>query len=410
MKKLLGLLCLGASVVCAQSINGVWDAVINVKDYEVPFRMEFSQQGSAVTGSFQDGDLKVGSTSGQLENGNLHLRYDYYNADLQAALNDGKLEGTFTKKGRTGLTTYKFRAARFQPAAAPDENAPSIAGEWTIRAETNNNRPNAWRLILRQSGAEVTGAILRLDGDTGTLSGKFHDGKLVLSHFSAARPALVEATLNADGTLDGIMNRTTKFVAARASEAGAKGLKEPPDPSRYTSVKDPSEPFHFSFADVEGKTVSETDAQFRGKVVIVNIMGSWCPNCHDETPFLVELYAKYHAQGLEIVGLAFEALGNLDEDRTQVRAFVRRHGITYPILIAGQSETGAVPKTLPQIANFDAYPTSFFLGRDGRVKSVHAGFASPATGAENLRLKREVEDTVKKLLAEKAPELNTRLN
>jgi thiol-disulfide isomerase/thioredoxin len=263
---------------------------------------------------------------------------------------------------------------------------------------------------LRQSGAEVTGAILRLDGDTGTLSGKFHDGKLVLSHFSAARPALVEATLKADGTLEGIMNHTTKFVAARAAEASAKGLKEPPDPSRYTSVKDPSEPFHFSFADLEGRTVSETDPQFRGKVVIVNIMGSWCPNCHDETPFLVELYAKYHSQGLEIVGLAFEALSNLEEDRTQVRAFMKRHGITYPILIAGQSETGAVPKTLPQIANFDAYPTSFFLGRDGRVKSVHAGFASPATGAENLRLKREVEDTVKKLLAEKAPDLNSRLN
>ncbi len=353
---------------------------------------------------------RFASTSGQFENGSLHLRYDYYNADLQASLNDGKLEGTFTKKGRTGLTTYKLRAARFQPAPAPDESAPSIAGEWIIRAETNNNRPNAWRLILRQSGAEVTGAILRLDGDTGTLSGKFHDGKLVLSHFTAARPALVEATLKPDGTLDGIMNHSTKFVAVRAAEASAKGFKEPPDPSRYTSVKDPSEPLHFSFADLDGHIVSETDPQFRGKVVIVNIMGSWCPNCHDETPFLVELYAKYHAQGLEIVGLAFEALGNLEEDRTQVRAFIRRHGITYPILIAGQSEAGAVPKTLPQIANFDAYPTSFFVGRDGRVKSVHAGFASPATGAENGRLKREVEDTVKKLLAEKAPDLNSRLN
>src|ERR1700704_3588720 len=116
MKKLVGLLWLGASVVCAQSINGIWDAAVAVKDYEVPFRIEFSQQGNQVVGSFLDGDLKVSSTNGQLENGNLQLRYDYYNADLQATFNDGKLEGTFTKKGRTGLTTYKFRAARFQPA------------------------------------------------------------------------------------------------------------------------------------------------------------------------------------------------------------------------------------------------------------------------------------------------------
>ncbi len=402
MKKLFGLLALTAGAVCAQSINGIWDATVTVKDYEVPFRIEFSQQGGQMVGSFLDGDVKVSSTAGQLENGNLHLRYDYYNSDLRASLNNGELEGTYTKKGRSGLTTYKFKARRFQPSPAADESAPSIAGDWILRADTNNNRPNAWRLILRQSRTEVSGAILRLDGDTGTLSGKFHEGKLVLSHFSAARPALVEATLKPDGTLEGIMNRNVKFVGARAAEASARGLKEPPDPSRYTSVKDPTEPLHFSFPDPDGKTVSDADVRFRGKVVIVNIMGSWCPNCHDETPLLVELYRRYHDQGLEIVGLAFEALNDPEQDRTQVRAFIRRHGIQYTVLMAGQSVDGAVPKALPQIANFDAYPTSFFVGRDGRVKAVHAGFASPATGEENVRLKREIEETVKRLLAEKA--------
>jgi len=130
-------------------------------------------------------------------------------------------------------------------------------------------------------------------------------------------------------------------------------------------------------------------------------MGSWCPNCHDETPFLVELYRKYRGQGLEIVALSFETFGDAPQDIAQIRAFARRHGVSYPSLLAGMTEAGVVERTLPQIANFDAYPTSFFLGRDGRVKSVHAGFASPATGAVHVELKREIEALVARLLAEK---------
>ncbi|HYM05386.1 MAG TPA: TlpA disulfide reductase family protein, partial [Terriglobales bacterium] len=123
------------------------------------------------------------------------------------------------------------------------------------------------------------------------------------------------------------------------------------------------------------------------------------PNCQDEGPFLSELYRKYHAQGLEIVSLCFEA-GDAS-DKAQVRAFARRHGITYPMLMAGVVEPGAVPNALPQLVNFDSYPTSIFIGRDGLVKSVHDGFASPATGEEHVRLKEEIDELVKKLLAEK---------
>ncbi|MBI3666067.1 MAG: TlpA family protein disulfide reductase [Acidobacteria bacterium] len=402
MKKLLAWLWLGAGVVCAQSIDGLWDGVIVMDDFEIPFRMELAQSAKEARGSFLDGDVKVTSTAGQRDKRSLHLRFDFYNADLWAALNNGQLEGAYVRRTRTGATTYPFRARRFEPAPTPAAPAASIGGEWLLNTDVTG-RPNVWRFLVRQSGAEVTGAILRLDGDTGTLSGKFQDGKLVMSHFSGARPALLEATLTPAGTLEGTLNRKVKFTGARAAEAHAKGLPQPADPSRFTSIKDPSESLRYSFPDLDGRTVSNADERFRGKVVIVNIMGSWCPNCQDEAPFLVELYRKYHDQGLEIVGLSFEALGDVEQDREQARTFVRRHGIVYPVLLAGMVEPGAVPKKLPQVVNFDSYPTSFFIGRDGRVKSVHDGFASPATGEEHVKLKREVEGLVKRLLAEKPP-------
>ena len=410
MKNLLCVLLLGVSVLLSpafgattapSSVDGVWDAVVVVNNMDIPFRIEFSHKGKDLRGAFLNGQVKEGSTAGEMEGGKLHLRFDYWNSDLRASLNGGKLEGTYDHKGRTGSTSYPFRAQRFVPtAASADSPAASIAGEWVLTSDgsIHPGRPNVWHFLARQSGAEISASILRLDGDTGTLNGKIQDGKIVLSHFSGARPMLFEATLKADGTLEGSLNRSTKFTALRKSEALAKGLPLPPDPSRYTSVKDPSQPLLFTFPDLDGRPVSSDS--FRGKVLIANIMGSWCPNCQDEGPFLAQLYRKYHSQGLEIVSLCFEA-GDPDSDKTQVRAFARRHGITYPMLLAGVVETGAVPKALPQLVNFDSYPTSIFLGRDGRVKSVHDGFASPATGEEHLRLKKEIDELVRNLLAEK---------
>jgi thiol-disulfide isomerase/thioredoxin len=184
----------------------------------------------------------------------------------------------------------------------------------------------------------------------------------------------------------------------RKSEARAKGVPDPPDPSRYTSVKDPTVPFRFSFPDLTGKMVSNTNAQFKGKVVLLTIGGSWCPNCQDEAPFLVDLYKEFHSQGLEIVGLMFEADAEPALARPRVQTFIKRFGIPYPMLLAGTPDD--ISQKMPQLVNFGAYPTTIYLGRDGRVRSVHAGFASQATGEEYMRLKGEVRGIVQRLLAE----------
>src|SRR6185295_3015762 len=129
--------------------------------------------------------------------------------------------------------------------------------------------------------------------------------------------------------------------------------------------------------------------------------GSWCPNCHDEAPFLVELYNKFHKLGLEIVGLSFENDASPARARPRMLSFIKRYGIAYPMLLAGTPDQ--LKQKLPQLVNFGAYPTSIYLGRDGRVRSVHAGFASPATGEEHVRLKKELRAIVEQLLAEAAP-------
>jgi peroxiredoxin len=251
--------------------------------------------------------------------------------------------------------------------------------------------------MIRQSGAEASAAILRIDGDTGTLTGTYRDGKFVLSHFSGARPLRLELRASADETLTVVQNKEQPLTAIRADQALAKGLPQPSDPSRFTSVKDPTEPLRFSFPDLDGKLVSNTDARFQGKVVIVAIGGSWCPNCHDETPFLVDLYNKYRARGLEVVELSFEEEAQL-KNPVRVRAFNKRYGVEYPVLLPGEPKE--LNEKMPQGVNLNSFPTTFFLGRDGRVRSAHAGFPSKASGKFHEDAKEEITALVERLLAE----------
>jgi thiol-disulfide isomerase/thioredoxin len=394
---LLALVALPSQAV-AQPVNGLWDATVLVNNgaLEIPFRFELSGSGSSVKGSFFNGDDKTTSTSGTLQNGVLSLNFDELGTRLEATLKDGQLDGQYSR-GTRGAP-YPFHAKRFTPIQTGDTNIPPIAGLWNVQVGKSSKGEAAWQLIVRQAGAEVSAVILRIDGDTGTLTGNFRNGKFSLSHFSGARPLRLELTPRADGTLAVVQNTDAPLTALRAEQANAKGLPQPSDPTRFTSVKDPTEPFRFSFPDLDGKIVSNTDPRFAGKVVIVAIGGSWCPNCHDETPFLVELYKKYKKQGLEIVELSFEEEAQI-KNPVRVRAFNKRYGVDYTVLIPGEPKE--LNDKVPQGVNLNSFPTTFFLGRDGRVRSAHAGFAGKASGKFHTELKEEVTALVERLLAEK---------
>src|SRR5262249_1888835 len=160
--------------------------------------------------------------------------------------------------GGRGNADYAFHAVRHTVNGAANGKVPSIDGMWEIEVQSPKGE-SAWRFIVRQTGADVSAAILRIDGDTGTLTGSYKDGKLVLSHCSGRRPSVSEVTPQADGSRENVQNRKSKLAAYRPEVARGKGLPEQTDPDRHTRVRDAGEPFHFSFPDLNGKTVSEAD-------------------------------------------------------------------------------------------------------------------------------------------------------
>jgi len=391
-----------ASTAFPKSIDGVWDAAVTVNDVDIPFRLELSSKGSEVQSYFFNGNDKVNpSTTGNFRDGVLVLNFDSYATRLEATLDNKSLTGTYVAGPHT---SYPFHAERHSGVVrtATNVDTPNIDGLWEIQVKSPKGE-SAWHFIVNQSGSNVLASILRVDGDTGTLSGKYQNGKFTLSHFTGERPVYAEVIAQADGTLQIHLVGTRDkqdLIALRPEGARAKGLAPPDDPTQHTKLKKPDEPLRFSFPDLNGQIVSNTDARFRGKVLLVDVTGSWCPNCHDEAPFLEELYRKYHSQGLEIVALDFEQSDQL-KDLSRLRAFIKRYEIDYTYLIAG--EPAQLNEKVPQAENLNAWPTTFFIGRDGLVRAIHTGFTSRASGGFDLHLKDQITIDVARLLSESAP-------
>jgi thiol-disulfide isomerase/thioredoxin len=407
---LLGLVALGAAGLASLSAQtssnspqGRWDAAFTLNQTVIPFRLDVSREGSSLRGILYNGDQKETTTSATFENGKLTLNFDQYLTRITASVENDQLTGTVDGRFEPGryISSYPLTATRhIDVADSSPSDAPEIGGNWEIEYESLKGE-KAWRFIVNQHGADVSAAILRVDGDTGTLVGGYKDGKFVLSHFEGVRPLVAEITAEPDGSLriqlKGAHAPTEPLVAWRPEVARSKGLPEPADFMTHTTVRDPNERFSFAFPDFSGKIVSSEDPLFKGKAYLAIVTGTWCPNCHDETPYLVQLYGKYHSHGLEIVALDFEE-PQQQEDLSRAKAFIKKYNVPYTYLIAGTpSELG---EKVPQVVNLNTWPATFFVGKDGRVRKIHAGFAAPATGAFNAELQSEYTHEIETLLAE----------
>jgi thiol-disulfide isomerase/thioredoxin len=382
---------LAPTLLLAGDFQGSWDAAVVTDAARIPFRMEVSQSPSRVC-FFEDAQ-PVCSTSVRIEDGKLTARWDYLNSQLTLNAAGGSLAGTYVN-----LRTKRESRIVAQPhqAAAPSAEAPArFAGEWELHSVEKPGPGN--HLILRQSGTELKGTILRVDGDEGTLVGRVDGNRFAISHFSGDRPILLRGTLRPDGTLEIVESGAEHYLALSPAEARARHLAPPLDPMTYAHARNPGERFHFSFKDLNGKAYTEDS--FTGKPYVISITGSWCPNCRDEAPFLVELYRRYHSQGLEMAAFCFESAD--DPTRAPLRAFVRQFHIPYPVLLAGELSDGVLKVAVPQIENLAAYPTTIYVGKDGRVRSVHTGFPSRGSGVALARVKQEIRADIERMIAAK---------
>lgn len=421
----LAALALGLTAQAAENLDGRWAATLkSANGVEIPFRLDISSREGRVVGTLFNGPEAKTTSSARIEDGKVVLNFEHYLTSIQAEVKDGELDGKIISLRKTAASTvplgnqayagsegrdnaYRnttgtpFHAKRYVARPVKSTEAvPQIGGVWEVAQETPKGE-KAWRLIVEQKGAEILATVLRIDGDTGGLTGEWENGRFVASHYDGARPGLIVLTPQVDGSLSVKLNavpRVLEVTAYRPEVARAKGLPEPSNFLTHTTVRDPNEVFAYSFPDVNGKTISNEDPIVKGKVVVAVVTGTWCPNCHDEAQYLVQLQKKYGDQGLQIIALDFEEEDQL-QSLVRVKAFIKKYGVPYPYLIAGTPQE--MWDKVPQAVNLNTWPATFFVGRDGKVKAVHSGFAAPASGPYHVALKEEFTSIIEGLLKDK---------
>jgi thiol-disulfide isomerase/thioredoxin len=220
-----------------------------------------------------------------------------------------------------------------------------------------------------------------------------------LSCFDGNHVYLFKAKVN-----DNSQQLTGGFWSGKAGYENWTAVKDDkaalPDANTLTFLKPGYERLDFTFPDADGKSVSLQDERFKGKVVIVQIMGSWCPNCMDETNFLSPWYKKNRERGVEIIGLAYERNPDFAVSAPKIKRLMNRFDIDYPVLFAGQNDKAKASLTLPMLNRVVAFPTTIFIDKQGKVRKIHTGFSGPGTGEYYTRFVEEFEQFTDKLIAE----------
>jgi len=379
--------------------SGIWRAVLFTPGGELPFQLKIEEQKGNFSFTIINGKEHMQLGEVTLKNDSVIVQFPVYESELRLKINSAQhLEGVFNNLTR--LTHASIRLdAKFtdQPRFPLKSAAPpkSVAGKWSVTFSPDTKDSSAAVGVFEQNKNLVTGTFLTTSGDYRFLEGVVDGDSLFLSSFDGVFVYLFKAQVT-DNKLVGV------FYSGTHRQITWSGFSDPsaslPDASTLTTIKDGENGFYFRFPDLDSIMVSIDDPSFKNKIVIVQILGSWCPNCLDESAFLADYYDKNKLKGFEIVGLSFEKTDDFKRAVGNVTRFRNRLNINYKLLISANRDK--LKATLPGIENFMGFPTTIFLDKNHKVRKVHAGFNGPATGAEYENFKDDFYSFMNKLLSE----------
>ena len=385
--------------------NGLWRAYLVRKDgNHIVFNFEVKDSAGKKILYIRNAGERLLVDNITLAGDSVLIRMPFYESQLRAVLTpDGDLDGVWIVHTADAWRSTPFRAMygqeyRFAVNPRWDFHA-KADGRWAAVFRSADGKDTTFRVgEFHQEETRVTGTFLDAGGDLRYLEGIVDGDSLRLSTFDGTHAYYFTARISGDSLTGGQMFSGPAGYSVWGAVQDANAHLEDQFAMTHWN-KDV--PFTFTFKDIDGNRVSLSDDRFKGKVVLVQIMGSWCPNCMDETRFLSGFYNEYRSKGVEIVSLAYERSTDFVRSQNSLRTFQQRFNVQYPMLITGVAvgDPQRSQKTLPQLESIVNFPTTIFVGKDGHIVKIHTGFSGPGTGEHYEDQKKEFYDTVNGLLA-----------
>jgi thiol-disulfide isomerase/thioredoxin len=365
--------------------QGKWKGSVSISGGRaIPFTLHLNLDGAQPSGYFLVGSERTPVPVVERNGDSVRLEFAGYDSEMRGAWNGTALTGQYLRF-RTDTSSLSFSAVPEEATATMSTRPtapPSLPLTGTFRTflESPRGVDSSLTSTFWTQNDSVFGTILDPSGDYGLLGGVQQGNDVRLARFTGWQAILLELALRED-RWEGwyyVRDLPAQRIWLRPSISATETLGS----SGTTRMRRPRMPFTFEGITPEGDTVRHTDARFRGRVLVLDIMGTWCHNCLDAAPLLQKLHKDYADRGLEIVGLSFEMKDDLEAARRNLRLYRERYGLGFTLLFCGSLAHENVEARLrSQLDNFFAYPTTLFVDRYGRVASIHTGFLGPGTGS-----------------------------
>ena len=333
-------------------------------------------------------------------NDSIRINFPVFEGYIKGKFENGNIvDGQFIKESLDRIVPFQSTFGETERFPKAKASTISVDGEWELLFTEDDGSTFIGKGFLTQKDSKVTGTIRTTTGDYRYLEGVVDGDVMRISAFDGAHAFLFVASLEGE-ELSGY------FYSGNHYKASFKGKLNPefelPDENTLTYLNEGYDKFEFSFPDKNGNEVSLDDALFQDKVVIVQIMGTWCPNCLDESKFYAQYARENSEKDIQFVALAFEYAKTKERAFAGINRLKDRLQINYPILLAqvGSSDKGLAQEKLPMLNHVLSYPTTIFLDKQGEVRKIHTGFNGPATGDKYIAFKQEFDDYVNLILNE----------
>lgn len=379
---------------------GKWKATLQRTDgHNIPFELEISSRDGKIVCDVLNGTERLKTGNIVRSGDSLLIRMPVFESYFRAkAIGKDSLNGVWIKGGaeRDLVIPFFANAGRSRFVNSKENTGRQVQGKWRIEFTRADQTKRPAIGEFTQNGQSVKGSVLTPSGDYRYLDGMIRGDSLFLSTFDGIHALLFAAKIS-EGRLAGHFYSSASAPESWAAVKDAAVRLDAP----VTGLKEGSDgKLSFSFKDLDGNAVSLRDDRYKNKVVVIQLMGSWCPNCMDEMAFLSEYYNKNKDRGVEIIALAYELTTDVVRSRKSLQKFQQQFKVAYPILNTGVAvgDPERTEKTLPQLTEIKVFPTSIILDKNGVVNEINTSFYGPGTGEYFSRYKAEFEKRINGLL------------
>jgi thiol-disulfide isomerase/thioredoxin len=383
-----------------QIAEGIWRGVLTLdkkNKIELPFTFNVFYADGQPTITIFNAEENIVIDEVTQQGDSVFFKMPVFDSEFRLRLFPGLMQGNWINHARKDKNVIAFDATygrmhRFNGASLIRSH---FEGRWETTFSPGMPDSSKAIGVFEQKMQKVTGTFLTETGDYRYLEGIADGTKLYLSCFDGSHAFLFIGEIDPYNVITGMFysgaHWQEKWVAKKNDKFQLR------DPYSITkSVK--KEPLSFTYKNLEGQNVSLSDDRYKDKVVIVQIMGSWCPNCMDETAYLGQLYNNYKSKGVEIVALAYEKTDNFEKAKNNVARLRDKYGAQYEFLITGLSGSAAASKSLPWLSSVTAFPTTLYLNKKHEIAKVYTGYYGPATGNAYLKMKESTESLINELI------------